>query len=89
MSCVKIARNRVNARLEAGSGDRKDILSHLLAAVDGEGKKMPITELTAEALTNLIAGSDTTSNSSCAIIFFIVRNARFVSHLIAPTGNSY
>ena len=39
---------------------------------------MPITELTAEALTNLIAGSDTTSNSSCAIIFFIVRNPGYV-----------
>lgn len=60
-----IARNRVDARLKQGSGDRKDILSHLLAATDDEGQPMSKDELTAEALTNLIAGSDTTSNSSC------------------------
>jgi len=31
-------------------------------------------ELTAEALTLLIAGSDTTSNSTCAIIYHLARN---------------
>lgn len=78
-----IARHRVDARLEQGSGDRKDILSHLLAATDGNGKPMPKPELTAEALTQLIAGSDTTSNSSCAILFFIIRHPRVHQKLVA------
>lgn len=33
-------------------------------------------ELTAEASTQLIAGSDTTSNSSCLITYHLVRNPR-------------
>lgn len=84
-----IARNRVNQRLKDGSGDRKDILAHLSAARDGEGKPMPIGELTAEALTQLIAGSDTTSNSSCAIIFFIVRNPRVHKKLVAELDEAF
>ncbi|BGP40305.1 hypothetical protein JCM10450v2_004286 [Rhodotorula kratochvilovae] len=69
-----IARTRVNERLQNGAGDRKDILSHLQNGKDSEGNPMGIPELTAEALTQLIAGSDTTSNSSCAIMYHIVAN---------------
>ncbi|KAK4054435.1 hypothetical protein OIV83_000929 [Microbotryomycetes sp. JL201] len=77
-----IARHRVAERLKEGSGDRKDILAHLLAAKDGEGKPMPRSELTAEALTQLIAGSDTTSNSSCAILYYIVKNPKAHKKLV-------
>jgi benzoate 4-monooxygenase len=41
--------------------DRVDLLSKLQAGRDSEGKPMGSGELTAEALTLLIAGSDTTS----------------------------
>ncbi|KAI5480626.1 hypothetical protein MNV49_000322 [Pseudohyphozyma bogoriensis] len=82
-----IARNRVDARLKAGSGDRKDILSHLLSATDADGNKMAKPELTAEALTQLIAGSDTTSNS--AILFFIVRNPRVHKKLQAELDEAF
>ena len=41
--------------------DRVDVLSKLLDGRDDEGKPMGRPELTAEALTQLIAGSDTTS----------------------------
>lgn len=41
--------------------DRVDLLSKLKAAVDGDGNPLGREELTAEALTLLIAGSDTTS----------------------------
>ncbi|SGY20997.1 BQ5605_C016g08182 [Microbotryum silenes-dioicae] len=84
-----IARHRVGKRLEEGSGDRKDILAHLLAARDGEGKKMPRDELTAEALTQLIAGSDTTSNSSCAIMYYIVKNPRVHKKLQAELDEAF
>ncbi|KAK9894827.1 isobutene-forming enzyme and benzoate 4-hydroxylase [Cystobasidium minutum MCA 4210] len=69
-----MARARVNARLKSGAGDRKDLLARLQEARDESGNPMDIDELTAEALTQLIAGSDTTSNSSCAIIFYLARN---------------
>ena len=47
------------------------------------GQPMGKVELTAEALTQLIAGSDTTSNSSCAITFFIARDKRVAAKLQA------
>ncbi|KAN0066397.1 hypothetical protein ACQY0O_000491 [Thecaphora frezii] len=62
-----IALARVNDRLENGS-EREDLLAKLQAAKDDRGEPMGKMELTAEALTQLIAGSDTTSNSSCAIV---------------------
>lgn len=69
-----MARARVQERLKTGAGDRKDLLARLQEARDENGQPMDIDELTAEALTQLIAGSDTTSNSSCAIIFYLARN---------------
>ncbi|PPQ70397.1 hypothetical protein CVT24_013135 [Panaeolus cyanescens] len=51
--------------------DRVDLLSKLQAGRDSEGKPMGREELTAEALTLLIAGSDTTSNSTCAILYYL------------------
>ncbi|CEQ39640.1 SPOSA6832_01188, partial [Sporobolomyces salmonicolor] len=75
-----IARTRVNERLELGAGDRKDILSHLQAGRDESGQAMGKPELTMEALTQLIAGSDTTSNSSwCVLIFSIFRRRPLLS----------
>jgi len=56
--------------------DRIDLLSKLQEGKDDEGKPMGRGELTAEALTQLIAGSDTTSNSSCAITYHLAHNPR-------------
>jgi len=41
---------------------------------DERGEKLGREELTAEALTQLIAGSDTTSNTSCAILYYVLKN---------------
>ncbi|KAJ7778576.1 cytochrome P450 monooxygenase [Mycena maculata] len=54
--------------------DRVDLLSKLQAGTDDNGNPMGRAELTAEALTLLIAGSDTTSNSTCAIIYYLAKN---------------
>ncbi|KDQ50346.1 hypothetical protein JAAARDRAFT_211768 [Jaapia argillacea MUCL 33604] len=54
--------------------ERIDLLSRLQAGRDEEGKPMGREELTAEVLTQLIAGSDTTSNSSCAIMYHLAAN---------------
>lgn len=46
---------------EKGDEERVDLLAKLKAARDGDGNPLSKEELTAEALTLLIAGSDTTS----------------------------
>ena len=53
-----MARARVNERLKTGAGDRKDLLARLQDARDDQGNPMEIDELTAEALTQLIAVSE-------------------------------
>lgn len=53
---------------EKGIADtRNDILSRLLQATDANGQQMGRTELIAEALTKLIAGSDTISDTPYAV----------------------
>ncbi|KAH7106148.1 benzoate 4-monooxygenase [Auriculariales sp. MPI-PUGE-AT-0066] len=69
-----IAIARVKARLEnPPEEERKDLLARLMEGRGEKGEPMGRDELTAEALTQLIAGSDTTSNSSCALLFHVVR----------------
>ncbi|KAG7445092.1 cytochrome P450 monooxygenase pc-bph [Guyanagaster necrorhizus] len=62
----------VSKRLEAPT-DRIDLLSKLQAGKDEDGNPMGREELTAEVLTLLIAGSDTTSSSACTIIYYLAR----------------
>ncbi|KAJ7065052.1 cytochrome P450 monooxygenase [Mycena amicta] len=64
----------VAKRLDGGPTDRVDLLSKLQQGKDDNGDPMGRPELTAEALTLLIAGSDTTSNSTCAIIYYLAAN---------------
>ena len=76
-----IAVARVNERLEAQSekdksgedtgNGRVDLLARLMEGRDEQGEKLGREELTAEALTQLIAGSDTTSNTSCALFYWV------------------
>ncbi|KAH9873464.1 hypothetical protein IAQ61_004087 [Plenodomus lingam] len=84
---------RVSARLEAPS-DRVDLLARLMQGRDEHGAPLGREELTAEALTQLIAGSDTTSNTSCAILYHCLRNPHVVRKLqeeldaALPDGNT-
>ncbi|OLN89026.1 Benzoate 4-monooxygenase 3 [Colletotrichum chlorophyti] len=69
-----IAIARVKARLDSPPDiDRLDLLARLMEGRDEKGQPLGREELTAEALTQLIAGSDTTSNSSCALLFHVAR----------------
>ncbi|TAQ89544.1 hypothetical protein B7494_g2128 [Chlorociboria aeruginascens] len=70
-----IAVARVSQRLEGfeDSGGRHDLLARLMEGKDENGNKLGREELTAEALTQLIAGSDTTSNTSCAILYWVTK----------------
>ncbi|KAF9020226.1 benzoate para-hydroxylase [Hymenopellis radicata] len=73
-----LARRRVTQRLKCGT-DRNDILSKLVKAREEDPEQLTakqITALTAEAVTLLIAGSDTTSNSMTAILHLVVTHPR-------------
>ncbi|KAJ5913994.1 Cytochrome P450 [Penicillium tannophilum] len=75
-----IAVAAVASRLDAAEkgliDTRGDILSRLLQAKDANGNPMGRAELTSEALTQLIAGSDTISNTSCAVFYWILHGER-------------
>lgn len=55
---------------------RSDILDLLCHARDAKGQPMPREELVSETLTQLIAGSDTVSNTACAAIYWILDGER-------------
>ncbi|KAL5408614.1 hypothetical protein PMIN04_011337 [Paraphaeosphaeria minitans] len=75
-----IAIARVNERLQNPS-DRVDLLARLMEGRDESGHPLGREELTAEALTQLIAGSDTTSNTSCALLYHCLRNPEALAKL--------
>ncbi|KAI0860248.1 cytochrome P450 [Xylaria cubensis] len=69
-----IAIARVKDRLDNPPDiNRKDLLARLQEGRDEKGEPLGFQELTAEALTQLIAGSDTTSNTSCALLYYAAR----------------
>ena len=76
-----IAIARVQQRLENPNPDRVDLLARLMEGKDAKGEKLGREELTAEALTQLIAGSDTTSNTSCALLYWCIRTPGVVEKL--------
>lgn len=77
-----IAIAQVRRRLDnPPPADRKDLLARLMEGRDEKGEPLGREELTAEALTQLIAGSDTTSNTSCALLYHVVRTPGVVAKL--------
>lgn len=86
-----IAIARVNERLaaaERGEIQRVDLLARLMEGKDENGNKLCREELTAEALTQLIAGSDTTSNTSCALLFHCLMHPKVVEKLQAELDSA-
>ncbi|KAF8594780.1 cytochrome P450 monooxygenase pc-bph [Ceratobasidium sp. AG-I] len=59
---------------EGEKRERTDLLEKLMQGKDEQGEPLGREELTAEALTLMIAGTDTTSNSSCAITYHLAAN---------------
>ncbi len=75
---------RVRGRLDCPpAAGREDLLARLMEGRDDEGEPLGREELTAEAQTQLIAGSDTTSNSSCALLFHVARTPGVLAKLQA------
>ncbi|KAK7028528.1 benzoate 4-monooxygenase [Favolaschia claudopus] len=79
-----LARRQVLKRLSTGA-NRNDILGKLIAA-HGWDLRPPtsdeVAELTAEAVTLLIAGSDTTSNSIAVILHYIATHPRVYKKIL-------
>lgn len=63
---------------------RNDILDMLVRAKDSDGNPMGRDELISEALTELIAGSDTVSNTTCAIFYWVLHGERAAPGTIIP-----
>lgn len=79
-----IAIARVNERVKPevmANNTRVDLLARLMEGKDGTGNKLGREELTAETLTQLIAGSDTTSNTACAILYWCLRTPGVIPKL--------
>jgi len=86
-----IAVARVNERLaasERGEIKRVDLLARLMEGRDENGQPLGREELTAEALTQLIAGSDTTSNTSCALLYHCLTKPHVVKKLQAELDHA-
>ncbi|KAE9401944.1 cytochrome P450 monooxygenase pc-bph [Gymnopus androsaceus JB14] len=74
---IMAVRRRLQAQASGSLAIRNtDLLEKLQNGKDDNGNPMGRDELTAEALTLLIAGSDTTSNSTCAILYFLAKTPR-------------
>ncbi|THW04256.1 cytochrome p450 benzoate 4-monooxygenase [Aureobasidium pullulans] len=71
-------------KIDANQNSRHDILDMLVRSKGPDGNPMQRDELTSEALTQLIAGSDTVSNTSCAIIYWILHGERAAPGTILP-----
>ncbi|KAJ5273687.1 Benzoate 4-monooxygenase [Penicillium angulare] len=79
-----IAIARVSERVKPevmAANTRVDLLARLMEGKDHTGNLLGREELTAEALTQLIAGSDTTSNTACAILYWCLRTPGVISKL--------
>ncbi|KAL8993601.1 MAG: hypothetical protein Q9169_006226 [Polycauliona sp. 2 TL-2023] len=72
-----IAHARVNERITALKKgervERNDILARLMEARDESGEKLGREEVTGEALGQIVAGSDTTSNTLTAVLYWCLR----------------
>ncbi|CAP98032.1 hypothetical protein E8E15_000570 [Penicillium rubens] len=81
---VAAVASRLDAAEKGMVDSRNDILSRLLQAKVANGRPMERDELIAEALTQLIAGSDTISNTACGIFYWILHGERSAPGTIIP-----
>ncbi|KAK3113993.1 hypothetical protein LTR53_008130 [Teratosphaeriaceae sp. CCFEE 6253] len=82
-----IARTEVNGSGETG---RRDIFSFLLHAKDPEtGSGFPMPELFMEGNTLIVAGSDTSSTTMSAVLFYLLHNPKALRQLEDEVRNTF
>ncbi|KAJ5825239.1 Cytochrome P450 [Penicillium riverlandense] len=81
---------RAKERAQAGREAKKDFFYYLLNATDPEtGKGLSTPELWGEANVLMIAGSDTTSTTLAAALFYLVRRPAALSKLSAEVRGAF
>jgi hypothetical protein len=84
------ANARAKERAQAGREAKKDFFYYLLNATDPEtGKGLSTPELWGEANVLMIAGSDTTSTTLAAALFYLVRQPGALSKLSAEVRGAF
>ncbi|PWY83512.1 cytochrome P450 [Aspergillus heteromorphus CBS 117.55] len=84
------ANKRAQERTLAGHDSKRDFFYYLLNARDPEtGQGLTTPELWGEANVLMIAGSDTTSTTLAATVFYLVRNPRAMAHLTQEIRSSF
>lgn len=67
--------------MQGTSEERTDLLTQLIEGKDAHGNKIGRQELTGESFTLITAGSDTTSNTFCALLYWVLRTPGVVPKL--------
>lgn len=84
------ATERAKERVEAGHDAKKDFFYYLLNAKDPEtGEGLSMKELWGEANVLMVAGSDTTSTSIVATLFYLVRHTEVMEKLKKEVRSSF
>lgn len=84
------ANKRAQERAQAGREAKKDFFYYLLNAKDPEsGKGLSTPELWGEANVLMIAGSDTTSTTLAATLFYLVRSPETLAKLCAEVRGAF
>ncbi|KAJ5225369.1 hypothetical protein N7468_006594 [Penicillium chermesinum] len=84
------ANKRAQERAEKGREAKKDFFYYLLNAKDPEtGKGLTTPELWGEANVLMIAGSDTTSTTLAAVLFYLTRNPAALAKLNQEVRNAF
>ncbi|KAK1055152.1 hypothetical protein LTR74_015868 [Friedmanniomyces endolithicus] len=82
-----LARTKENGFGESG---RRDIFSYLLHAKDPEtGTGFPMPELWMEGNTLIVAGSDTSSTTMSAVLFYLLHNPKALRRLETEVRNAF
>ena len=88
-TCLAIGTETAIERLKAEK-QRKDILSHLIGAIDPEtGTKFSPQDVIMEANILLLAGGDTTGTGLCTIFFYLSRNAPTYAKLSSEIRSTF
>ena len=84
------ANKRAQERAQAGREAKKDFFYYLLNAKDPEtGKGLSMPELWGEANVLMIAGSDTTSTTLAATLFYLVRTPSALARLTKEVRGAF
>ncbi|KAL4890729.1 cytochrome P450 [Aspergillus ambiguus] len=84
------ANERAKERTQAGHDSKKDFFYYLLNAKDPEtGKGLTTAELWGEANVLMIAGSDTTSTTLAATVFYLVRHPAAMARLTREVREAF